>query len=242
MLAMDRENLRDLLARAPDGSARQGPAVARVRSGGRRHGDLDVPDPYYGGPRGFEHVLDLVEAACRGLLDEVRAARRFRRDGRGGRRATGSARSTALRPRRRRSTSTRPGRSSSTAGAARSSRPAPTRAPGEYATEAAGLAGWPSRARVACPAVIAVDEDRASWPSSGSTRAARRGRRGASSGAGSPRCTRGRAGVRRAAARRAGRGLRHRRARVPNDAAPDWPAFYAAPPGAARGCAASGAR
>ena len=38
------------------------------------HGDLDVPDPYYGGPAGFEDVLDLVEAACRGLLAEVRAA------------------------------------------------------------------------------------------------------------------------------------------------------------------------
>ena len=34
--------------------------------------DLDVPDPYYGGPDGFEDVLDLVEAACRGLLAEVR--------------------------------------------------------------------------------------------------------------------------------------------------------------------------
>lgn len=30
--------------------------------------DRDVPDPYYGGPEGFEHVLDLVEAACRELL------------------------------------------------------------------------------------------------------------------------------------------------------------------------------
>jgi protein-tyrosine phosphatase len=37
-------------------------------------GDLDVPDPYYGGPHGFDRVLDQVEAACRGLLDEVRAA------------------------------------------------------------------------------------------------------------------------------------------------------------------------
>ena len=27
-----------------------------------------VPDPYYGGPAGFEHVLDLVEAACEGLV------------------------------------------------------------------------------------------------------------------------------------------------------------------------------
>ena len=35
--------------------------------------DLDVPDPYYGGDDGFEHVLDLVDAACRGLLDASRA-------------------------------------------------------------------------------------------------------------------------------------------------------------------------
>jgi protein-tyrosine phosphatase len=33
--------------------------------------DCDVPDPYYGGPEGFEHVLDLVEARCRSLLEEL---------------------------------------------------------------------------------------------------------------------------------------------------------------------------
>ena len=38
-------------------------------------GDLDVPDPYYGGDDGFENVLDLVERACRGLLDDVRTTR-----------------------------------------------------------------------------------------------------------------------------------------------------------------------
>jgi protein-tyrosine phosphatase len=31
----------------------------------------DVPDPYYGGPLGFEQVLDLAEEAAAGLLDEV---------------------------------------------------------------------------------------------------------------------------------------------------------------------------
>ena len=31
-----------------------------------------VPDPYYGGPEGFEQVLDLVEAASDGLLDHIR--------------------------------------------------------------------------------------------------------------------------------------------------------------------------
>lgn len=34
--------------------------------------DRDVPDPYYGGPDGFEQVLDLVEVACRDLLAEIR--------------------------------------------------------------------------------------------------------------------------------------------------------------------------
>lgn len=32
----------------------------------------EVPDPYYGGPQGFEHVLDLIEAACAGLLADIR--------------------------------------------------------------------------------------------------------------------------------------------------------------------------
>ena len=32
----------------------------------------EVPDPYYGGPDGFEQVLDLVEAACRDLLQELK--------------------------------------------------------------------------------------------------------------------------------------------------------------------------
>jgi protein-tyrosine phosphatase len=72
VLAMDEENRRDLLALAPDDEAR-----AKVRlfrefdPASRGDGDLDVPDPYYGGEQGFEHVLDLVDAAARGLLDEL---------------------------------------------------------------------------------------------------------------------------------------------------------------------------
>jgi protein-tyrosine phosphatase len=34
----------------------------------------DVPDPYYGGPEGFERVLDMVEAGCLGLLHEIKSA------------------------------------------------------------------------------------------------------------------------------------------------------------------------
>jgi protein-tyrosine phosphatase len=75
VLAMDRENERDLLARAPDDEARAKVRLLReFDAASVAAGDLDVPDPYYGGPNGFDRVLDLVEAACRGLLDEVRPA------------------------------------------------------------------------------------------------------------------------------------------------------------------------
>jgi protein-tyrosine phosphatase len=74
LLAADRENLADLRAIAPSEAAR-----AKVRllrefdpDSNPAHPGLDVPDPYYGGPSGFEDVLDLVEAASRGLLAELR--------------------------------------------------------------------------------------------------------------------------------------------------------------------------
>ena len=74
LVALDRANLRELLALAPDEEAAEKVRLLRefdpATAGG---GDLDVPDPYYGGDRGFETVLDQVEAACRGLLDELRA-------------------------------------------------------------------------------------------------------------------------------------------------------------------------
>jgi protein-tyrosine phosphatase len=74
LLAMDASNLQQLRQRAPDAEA-----AARVRllrefdPASADALDLDVPDPYYGGPRGFDTVLDLVEAACVGLLEELRA-------------------------------------------------------------------------------------------------------------------------------------------------------------------------
>ena len=32
----------------------------------------EVPDPYYGGAQGFEYVLDLIEAASKGLIEDIR--------------------------------------------------------------------------------------------------------------------------------------------------------------------------
>jgi protein-tyrosine phosphatase len=73
LIALDRSNLRELLARAPDEEAAEKVRLLREFDPAA-DGDLDVPDPYYGGDRGFETVLDMVEASCRGLIDELRAA------------------------------------------------------------------------------------------------------------------------------------------------------------------------
>jgi protein-tyrosine phosphatase len=73
ILAADRRNLRDLQALMPPGSRAELHLLREFDPASADAGDLDVPDPYYGGDEGFEHVLDLVEAACRGLLDALRA-------------------------------------------------------------------------------------------------------------------------------------------------------------------------
>ena len=62
LVAMDRENLADLRAIAPPGTEHKVRLLLDER---------DVPDPYYGGPRGFEEVLDLVQAGCERLLDDL---------------------------------------------------------------------------------------------------------------------------------------------------------------------------
>ena len=74
ILTMDRENLVDVLAVAPDEEAREKVKLLReFDPQAVESGNLDVPDPYYGGEDGFENVLDLVERACRGLLDHLKA-------------------------------------------------------------------------------------------------------------------------------------------------------------------------
>jgi protein-tyrosine phosphatase len=41
----------------------------------RRFAEQEVPDPYYGGPQGFERVLDMLEDAAQGLLESLRKGR-----------------------------------------------------------------------------------------------------------------------------------------------------------------------
>jgi len=69
VIAMDSENLRRLQALRPKGSRAE---LRLLLEYAPQAGLLDVPDPYYGGAKGFERVLDLVEASGRGLLEEIR--------------------------------------------------------------------------------------------------------------------------------------------------------------------------
>jgi protein-tyrosine phosphatase len=72
ILAMDENNLRDLRRLAPDAGTRAKVRLLREFDPAAAP-DLDVPDPYYGGPGGFDEVLDLVQAACASLLARLRA-------------------------------------------------------------------------------------------------------------------------------------------------------------------------
>lgn len=68
VLAMDRSNLGRLARLCPPDAV----AWPRLFMDFAPHiATPDVPDPYYGGPDGFEHVLDLAEEASRGLLDHL---------------------------------------------------------------------------------------------------------------------------------------------------------------------------
>jgi protein-tyrosine phosphatase len=70
VLAMDERNRADLVALAE--SAEDRTKVALLREFDPNASEASVPDPYVGGARGFEEVFDLCEAACRGLLAELR--------------------------------------------------------------------------------------------------------------------------------------------------------------------------
>ena len=72
ILAMDRSNLADLLALAPEGARDRVKLLREYDPEAVATGDLDVPDPYYGADDGFAEVLDIVTRACEGLLEAVR--------------------------------------------------------------------------------------------------------------------------------------------------------------------------
>ncbi len=69
ILAMDADNLRALQAMAPQNYG--GHLGLFLDSANTKN--ADVPDPYYGGERGFEDVLDLIERASDGLIKTLKA-------------------------------------------------------------------------------------------------------------------------------------------------------------------------
>ncbi len=73
VLAMDVDNRAALVGLAPDQTARDKVRLLRSFDPAAEPG-APVPDPYYGGADGFEHVFDVCEAACRGLLEHLRRA------------------------------------------------------------------------------------------------------------------------------------------------------------------------
>lgn len=75
LLAMDRSNLATLRERCPAAEQHRLqlllPFVAQATGQALAPGSQDVPDPYFGSMQGFDEVLDLVEPACDGLVQDI---------------------------------------------------------------------------------------------------------------------------------------------------------------------------
>ncbi|KAK2380136.1 putative low molecular weight protein-tyrosine-phosphatase [Trifolium repens] len=79
ILAMDKQNREDILEAfnrwkfrdpLPEDAHKK---VKLMCSYCKKHDETEVPDPYYGGPQGFEKVLDMLEDACQSLLENILA-------------------------------------------------------------------------------------------------------------------------------------------------------------------------
>lgn len=70
IIVMDSENYRDVTALAQTEEQRD--KVRMMTDFCCHHpGHVSVPDPYYGGDKGFELVIELLEDACEGLIEEI---------------------------------------------------------------------------------------------------------------------------------------------------------------------------
>ena len=68
LLAMDRSHLEFMLRLCPEIYRHR---VALFMSFAPESDFDEVPDPYYGGPRGFDFVLDMCEAGAKGLIERM---------------------------------------------------------------------------------------------------------------------------------------------------------------------------
>ena len=71
VLTMDDENFRAVKGLAREAGVRAKAEIRPMLSYSQGSNETEVPDPYYGGEAGFDHVLDLLEEACAALLDEL---------------------------------------------------------------------------------------------------------------------------------------------------------------------------
>ena len=70
IIGMDDQNMDDLKYLASD--AKNLGKLSKMTDYCTLHSHTSVPDPYYGGSAGFELVLDLLEDACKGLLQHIK--------------------------------------------------------------------------------------------------------------------------------------------------------------------------
>jgi len=71
ILAMDNDNLKEIKNLAKGLNIKLDEKIKLILSYSPDTSLLEVPDPYYGGEKGFEKVLDLLEDACNGLLEDI---------------------------------------------------------------------------------------------------------------------------------------------------------------------------
>lgn len=69
IICMDDSNYSRLLRLAPDNETKA--KISKMTDYCTTHTAYEVPDPYYGGSKGFELVIELLEDACQGLLDKI---------------------------------------------------------------------------------------------------------------------------------------------------------------------------
>ena len=76
ILVMDRSNFEDVLFHDPRSEYTE--KVKLLCEFAKYHSLQEVPDPYYGGPDGFEKVVDLLQDACAGLLEYLQQCGRIK--------------------------------------------------------------------------------------------------------------------------------------------------------------------
>jgi protein-tyrosine phosphatase len=69
IIASDRDILKTLEKMTAD--PHQKSKLRLAGSFSKKHPMADIPDPYYGGEKGFDHVMDMIEDACKGLLEHL---------------------------------------------------------------------------------------------------------------------------------------------------------------------------